>query len=186
MGKRISICIVASLLLTVHPALGQQASGEFDRTPVSLDGTVTGIERSDPYVYLFMNVKDAAGKVTPWKIEFSSRAQLEEQGWTQLRLRAGSNVNVRGWRVTNDSPLLNADSMTTNAGIRLHAAGVSYTYRQDSSSMGRDGRELRAAGTTGELPRTASSLALTGLCGVLFCLTALGIRASRRGWALDH
>ena len=183
MRKRISICLAVGLLLTVRLALGHHAfSAEFDRDkPVRLDGTVTNVEWTSPHVYLFMDVRDAAGKVTNWKIEFGSRESLEEQGWTHLGLTAGADVTVHGWSAKNGSPLANADSITREGGIRLSAGS---SYHSDNAATGVLARHEAArgpAGTSGELPQTASPLALTGLLGLLSATAAVGIRASRRG-----
>ena len=64
MGKRSCTCIIFGLLLTA--ALADRAfSAELDgREPVSLNGTVTKVDWNHPQVHLFMDVKDAAGKVT--------------------------------------------------------------------------------------------------------------------------
>ena len=64
MRTRSCTCIIFGLLLTA--ALADRAfSAELDdREPVGLHGTVTKVDWNHPQVHLFMDVKDAAGKVT--------------------------------------------------------------------------------------------------------------------------
>ena len=178
MGKRSCTCIIFGLLLTA--ALADRAfSAELDdREPVSLNGTVTKVVWSHEQVHLFMDVKDAADKVTNWEVEFGSRDRLEEQGWAALRLGAGSDVNVRGWRSTNGNARADGDSITTSAGIRLSARP---SNRLDSDGASQFARRLQAdlPGSPDTLPGTASVLALAGLFGLLSCAAAGVIRASR-------
>ena len=191
MGKRSCIYLAVGLLLSVRPALGHHAfSAEFDHdNPVRLDGTVMGIDWSNPHAYVFLDVKDAKGKVTHWKVELASRDQLEEQNWTQQSLRVGGEINVRGWKAKNGSSLANADSITTDAGIRLSSGSSYYGHNQSPGVQARSESAPRPAGTTGtaggtgtpgELPRSTSSLALIGLIGLLSTAVAAGLRASRR------
>ena len=191
MGKRSCIYLAVGLLLSVRPALGHHAfSAEFDHdNPVRLDGIVMGIEWSNPHAYVFLDVKDAKGKVTHWKVELASRDQLEAQNWTQQSLRVGGEINVRGWKARNGSSLANADSITTDAGIRLSSGSSYYGYDQNPAVMARSNSTPRSAdttgtagptGTSGELPRSTSSLALIGLIGLLSTAAAAGLRARHR------
>ena len=193
MGKRSSLYLVLGLLLSVRPAFGHHSfSAEFDlNTPVRLDGTVTRIEWTNPHAFVFIDVKDADGKVTNWKVELASREELQVRNWTQQMPRVGGKINVRGWRARDGSSLANADSITTDAGIRLWAASSYHSdnkepgalARHDSQERGlpsRNAAEPRAEGTTGELPRTSSPLPLIGLLGLLAIATGVGLTASRR------
>jgi hypothetical protein len=105
--------------------------------------------------------------------------------------RVGGKINVRGWRARDGSSLANADSITTDAGIRLWAASSYHSdnkepgalARHDSQERGlpsRNAAEPRAEGTTGELPRTSSPLPLIGLLGLLAIAAGVGLTASRR------
>lgn len=182
MWKRSCIYLALGLLLSVRPALGHHAfSAEFDRDkPVRLDGTVTTIEWTNPHAYLFMDVVDAAGNVTTWKIELASRDQLEAQNWTQQSLRVGGKVNMRGWKARDGSSFANADSITTDAGIRLTTVSSYHRSDQDADVSARDAAQPAPAGTAGTLPRTASPLTLIALIGLFSTAAAVGLRARRR------
>jgi hypothetical protein len=179
MGKRSCIYLAVGLLLTVRPALGHHAfSAEFDREqPIRIDGTITRVDWTSPHVYVFMDVRDPAGKVTNWKVEFGRPEALEDQGWTQLGLTPGADVTVHGWRAKNGGPYANAESITRDGGIRLSAAS---SYDGDGGGTGVGGRNssaARPAGTTGELPGTATPLMLIGLIGLLSAAAAAAARS---------
>ncbi len=192
MWKRSCIYLAAGLLLSVRPALAHHAfSAEFDRNqPVRLDGTITRVEWTNPHVYVFMDVKDAAGKSTNWKVEFGNREVLEEQGWTHLRLTDGADVTVHGWRAKNGSPLANADSLTRDGGIRLWAASSYHSDNTRRGALARNDAARGIVGTTGELPgelpSTASRLTLIGLIGLLSTVAASRLRAHRRQRPFAH
>jgi hypothetical protein len=183
MGKRSWIYLAVGLLLTVRPAFGHHAfSAEFDREqPIRIDGTITRVDWSSPHVYVFMDVKDAAGNVTNWKVEFGRPEALEEQGWSQLGLTAGANVTVHGWKAKNGGPHANADSITRAGGIRLSAASSYDGDRVGTGGPARTSSAARPAGTTGELPGTATPLTLIGLIGLLSAMAAAASARAVRG-----
>jgi Family of unknown function (DUF6152) len=62
-------------------------------------GTVTKMEWMNPHVYYYVDVKDAAGKVTNYAVEGGTPNGLRRQGWgkdsyspPQLR-RGGREIN---------------------------------------------------------------------------------------------
>jgi hypothetical protein len=186
MWKRTCIYLAVGLVLSVRPALGHHAfSAEFDQNkPVRLDGTVTRVEWTNPHVYVFMDVKDASGTTTNWKVEFGRREALEEQGWTHLGLTTGADVTVHGWKARNGSPLANADSITREGGIRLWAASSYHGSDAARGALARREATPGPVGTSGELPdelpSTASTLALIGVVGLLATAISRGLRARRR------
>ena len=181
MGKRSCTCIIFGLLLTAVLADRAFSAELDDREPVSLNGTVTKVVWNHPQVHLFMDVKDAADKVTNWEVEFGSRDRLEDQGWTALRIGVGSDVNVRGWKSADSVASAEGDSITTSAGIRLSARPSAGIDRGVPGETGRPtrGQQTGMASSPDTLPETAGALALAGLFGLLSCAAAGAIHASR-------
>src|SRR5258707_665956 len=50
----------------------------------------------NPHAMMYMDVTDAAGKVTKWTVEFAGRLNLSNVGWTAESIRAGERVTVTG------------------------------------------------------------------------------------------
>ena len=48
--------------------------------PVQLTGTIVEVEWFNPHAFLHIDVKDAAGKVTRWRLELASPNILIRQG----------------------------------------------------------------------------------------------------------
>ena len=63
------LAIAGMLLAGVSVAAHHSFAAEFDiNKPVTLAGTVTKVEWVNPHVYVYLDVKDASGKVTPWSL----------------------------------------------------------------------------------------------------------------------
>ena len=75
---------IAGMLLSAAPVMAHHAfSAEFDaKKPVTIRGFVTKVEWTNPHVWVYLDVKDEAGKVTTWAFESISPNALARQGWT--------------------------------------------------------------------------------------------------------
>jgi len=73
---------IISLLLAAAPVWAHHASqAEFDfDKPVTVSGTLTKSLWVNPHSYLYMDVKDANGKVTNWAFELIGPGGLRKAG----------------------------------------------------------------------------------------------------------
>jgi uncharacterized protein DUF6152 len=59
-----------------------------------LKGTVKEVVWRNPHIAIFLDVKDANGKVTTWAIEHSNVSQLARLGYTKGTLKPGMEVTA--------------------------------------------------------------------------------------------
>ncbi len=119
-----SALVVVACLGLWHSALLAHHSfaAEFDATkPVTLKGTVTTMKWINPHSWLYIDVKDAEGKVTNWACEFGLPQALYRRGWRPKDLPVGLEVTITGWRAKDGSPTANANTVTLPDGRRLFA-----------------------------------------------------------------
>jgi hypothetical protein len=95
-----TICAVAAaLLLTAMRAPAHHAfAAEYDENKrVTVSGTVTKFEWTNPHVWLHIEARDESGKVTSWSFEMGSPNGLARRGWTRTALKEGDQVTVEGY-----------------------------------------------------------------------------------------
>jgi Family of unknown function (DUF6152) len=86
---------------------------EFDSNkPIRMSGVVTRLEWTNPHVYLFIDVKDKAGKVTNWGFEMGPPHMLQKAGWKKNNLAIGETVDIEGWLARDGSHHANARKVT--------------------------------------------------------------------------
>ncbi len=86
----------AAALLAAVPALAHHSFAMFDqRRIVTLEGTVTEFQWTNPHAFIEMDVPGANGRVTHWSIELNSPNNLKRQGWSRTSVRQGDRVTLR-------------------------------------------------------------------------------------------
>ncbi len=87
----VGVCFSAGQLQAHH---GTGISYDLVSNPVTLKGTITEFRWANPHVSIFMDVKDAAGKVVNWSIEGNSIIGYARQGFSRNTLKPGMEVTA--------------------------------------------------------------------------------------------
>jgi len=69
---------------------------EYDNDKViSATGVVSKIEWTNPHMHVYVDVTDAAGKVTTYNLELTSPNAIQRLGWNKNDLVAGEKVSFK-------------------------------------------------------------------------------------------
>ena len=125
MKAQLALIAGASLVLLAVSAYAHHPfAAEYDWTkPVTLTGTVTKIEWTNPHAMLYIDGKDQNGQTKKWTLEMGNPAALLRAGWRRTTLKMGDQVTVEGWLSKSKDDKVNVKSVKLADGREL--SGVS-------------------------------------------------------------
>jgi hypothetical protein len=123
MQRKIGIIAMAGWVLGMTAASAHHSfSAEYDRDrPITLTGTVTLLEWTNPHARLYIDAPNEAGEIVNWDLELGPPNNLMRQGWRRDSLLAGTVVTVNGFRSRIDPYVANARTVTLSDGREVFA-----------------------------------------------------------------
>ena len=117
----IVIALAAGLRLLSEPVLAHHGgAGLYDNSKVvTLKGTITKFEWTNPHNQIFFDVRDEKGTVTQWVAATEPPQVMLERGWTRRSLKEGDEVTVYIFAATNGAPVGNLSRIVLANGTEL-------------------------------------------------------------------
>jgi hypothetical protein len=110
--------VSAAMPVNAHHSFAAQYDGT---KPVTLKGTVTKVEWTNPHARFYINVPGADGTVVNWNLVLASPNYLKRAGWSSTSLKEGDEVVVEGSLARSGANMANASAVTFPDGTRVFA-----------------------------------------------------------------
>ena len=97
MKTRFAALAILGLIAGSHPALAHHGPGisyDLVHPPITLKGTVTEFRWKNPHVSVFIDVKDANGKVVNWTAECGGVYFWSALGFRRDSLKPGDQITI--------------------------------------------------------------------------------------------
>ena len=97
--RRYVIAVVATAVLGAvsGSAYAHHGTAAFELGKVvTLKGTVTQFDFSNPHCLVYFDVKNEKGEMEQWRAELTAPTKLSRGGWSKRTLKAGDTVTVTG------------------------------------------------------------------------------------------
>lgn len=114
----IATLLTAAASLPAHHSFAAEYDGN---KPITVTGTVTKVEWTNPHARIYVDVKDDKGVVTNWNFELGGPLQLNRLGWKRDSVKAGDQVKVDGYLAKDGSKMANARNVVFADGRKVFA-----------------------------------------------------------------
>ena len=107
---------IVSLGILLAAGAPVQAHHSFSATydgnkPITLRGTIVKMGWQNPHAHLYVDVKNADGKVVTWEVESAGPNALLKQGLRKEDF-LGAEIIIKGFLAKDGTPTVNASSFT--------------------------------------------------------------------------
>jgi len=111
-----------TLLTVVSASAHHSFAAEYDSTkPITVTGTVTRLEWTNPHARLYIDTKDDKGETVHWDFELGPPTSLMRRGWNRKSLLPGHVVTVEGFHSKTEQFVANASKVTLADGRQVFA-----------------------------------------------------------------
>ena len=88
------------------PAMAHHGVAGYDMTKtVTVHGTVTKFDWSNPHVVVYLDAKSDGGEMLHWTIEFASPVHMVRAGWSKNSMKAGDDIVIDTHPSRNGAPV---------------------------------------------------------------------------------
>ena len=104
------------VLLAASPLWAHHTWAVDRARPVTVKGTVTGLNWSNPHVEIFVDAKDDNGNLEKWTVGGPSPGRLTESGLNKNIVKPGDVISAVGYRATDGTRLLRTETIGLSNG----------------------------------------------------------------------
>jgi Family of unknown function (DUF6152) len=102
----VALAALAGAVLFAGQATAHHGVAGYDLTKtVTLHGTVTKFDWSNPHVVVYLDAKNEAGETQHWTIEFAAPVHMVRAGWSKNSMKAGDDIVIDTHPSKNGAPV---------------------------------------------------------------------------------
>lgn len=100
------LAAVGSLVMFSGSVMAHHGVAGYDMTKtITLHGTVTKFDWSNPHVVVYVDAKNDSGEIQHWTIEFASPVHMVRAGWSKNSMKAGDEIVIDTHPARNGAPV---------------------------------------------------------------------------------
>ena len=108
MKRKLLIVLAAAgcLVMFSNPVIAHHGVAGYDLTKtVTLHGTVSRFDWSNPHVVVYVDAKNEAGEMQHWTIEFAAPVHMARAGWNKGSMKPGDDIAIDIHPSRNGAPV---------------------------------------------------------------------------------
>ena len=120
--RRAFLVTAFGVLSAIRPVAAHHSTSMYDMVnPVTIKGTVTRFEWTNPHAFIFLDVKDANGATVEWEVEMMSLNHLRSYGWVRTTVKPGDVIGATGAPAKSGAPSMIAGVVELPDGRKIRS-----------------------------------------------------------------
>jgi hypothetical protein len=100
------MALLGGALLLTGAAMAHHGVAGYDMTKtITLHGTVTKFDWSNPHVVVYVDAKNEGGEMQHWTIEFAAPVHMVRAGWSKNSMKTGDEIVIDTHPSRNGAPI---------------------------------------------------------------------------------
>ena len=126
--KLLPLAILATAVFGIcAPSFAHHAWRGYDmNNTISVKGTITNFDWSNPHVWMDLDVKDEKGNTVKWSAGGPSPSRMANNGWDKMTLKPGDQITAVGNRINDGTFKIRLQKVVLSNGKELACYGRSY------------------------------------------------------------
>jgi hypothetical protein len=116
-----AVLLLLSLAGSIYAHHGFQSWFDMTRS-VTVKGTVTSYDWTNPHAYIYFDAKDDKGAIVKWSAELGAIGMLTRAGWRKDTLKPGDEITAIGNPAKDGKPTMHLDKIIFANGQELSSA----------------------------------------------------------------
>ena len=117
----LTVVLLLSIAGSAHAHHGFVSWFDMSRS-VTVKGTVTSFDWTNPHAYIHLDVKDEKGAIVKWSAELGAIAMLSRAGWKKDTVKPGDEITMTGNPAKDGKPSMHLDKIAFSNGQELPTA----------------------------------------------------------------
>ena len=119
-----NLMVVLLVLAMAGAAFAHHGAAAYDTAKsVTVKGTVTDFQFTNPHVLIFIDSKDETGNVQKWQGELTSPNHLVRAGWTKSTIKVGDQITLTGNPANSGAANLWLRKVLSSSGTEIKTGG---------------------------------------------------------------
>ena len=123
MNTRTIVAVAAAAILGAGPSFAHHAWPVDRSKEVTVKGTVTGFNWTNPHVMIDLEVKSDSGKVEKWSVGGPSVERMGRNGWDKNTLKPGDVITGYGYRYNDGQTVVQLQRIVMANGKEMFLYG---------------------------------------------------------------
>ena len=113
----------AGMLAVASPLFAHHSWPVDTGREITVKGTVTGYNWTNPHVMIGLDVVGASGKMEKWDVGGPSTARMSGNGWDKTTLKMGDVIVASGYRFSDGQSILRLNKIVMSSGKEMFLYG---------------------------------------------------------------